>query len=634
MVVPQAGITLPTLNTSTAGNYGGFIILSEVSYSYSSGWASAISTDQFNQLYAYQNTFGVRMVRLDVYPGSDFGATALGGCCGSDVEQLISISDDTHFPTANIVTGPSAGMTTEGLWHYPATITDSSTTTEIAQFAPSSDGTYAETSTAAVINNFKGRQQMVFFTSWATQWSGTSAFLQHSYIHWMTRGLFVGARKTYLNTQVDDVHLKTLLYTPSSTTFRIQPADLDNHVSWLADINTRLPSGSKYFMELGHNGNGDIANATTQTNSVCSPDTAIYYSMPPATDLEFQKPLGTGTDFWPTTPTSYAWSVACAQLDQLASWFMTSTNRDAFSHISHTFSHLNLDNATYNDVNREMFFNIAWLTQVGISAGKFSSKGLIPPAITGMHNGDAIDAWMKNGVTTVVGDNSRSVLLNQQNEHWPLISTVASNGYAGLNIMPRWPTNIYYDCDLPACTAQEWADLSSAGSDNFTALIANEKSVSTKYLFSLRHDPFMFHQANLRAADVPSTTVGSANVYSLLQIWVETVTQEMARMTKWPIVTLKHDDIAQQFANRMARDGCDPNLAYSYSVDGTQITGATVTSSNGNTCSVPIPVTFPGSATASGASVTSDQVGSEPLIMWATLSGSPVVFTLASPITL
>jgi hypothetical protein len=28
---------------------------------------------------------------------------------------------------------------------------------------------------------------------------------------------------------------------------------------------------------------------------------------------------------------------------------------------------------------------------------------------------------------------------------WPLMSTVASNGYAGVQITPRWATNIYYN---------------------------------------------------------------------------------------------------------------------------------------------------------------------------------------------
>lgn len=30
---------------------------------------------------------------------------------------------------------------------------------------------------------------MVWFMSWATDWSQTSNYLQHAYIHWMTRGL-------------------------------------------------------------------------------------------------------------------------------------------------------------------------------------------------------------------------------------------------------------------------------------------------------------------------------------------------------------------------------------------------------------------------------------------------------------
>jgi hypothetical protein len=78
-------------------------------------------------------------------------------------------------------------MSTQGLWHYPATITNSSIAWEIAQYAPS--GSFTTTTTAAVINNIGGRQQMVWFQSWATDWSPTSNFLQHAYINWMTRGL-------------------------------------------------------------------------------------------------------------------------------------------------------------------------------------------------------------------------------------------------------------------------------------------------------------------------------------------------------------------------------------------------------------------------------------------------------------
>lgn len=74
VLVPQSGITLPTLNSSsTTGNYGGIIIISELAYEYISGWTSALTPTQWTALYDYQTTFKVRMVRLDVYPGSDTG---------------------------------------------------------------------------------------------------------------------------------------------------------------------------------------------------------------------------------------------------------------------------------------------------------------------------------------------------------------------------------------------------------------------------------------------------------------------------------------------------------------------------------------------------------------------------------
>jgi hypothetical protein len=105
VLVPQAGITLPILNSSsTLGNYGAIVILSEVSYNYgtSLGFQSALSAAQWASLYQYQLDFGVRMVRLDVFPSPAFGTKVVGGCCNSTVEQLISISDISKFPTSGL----------------------------------------------------------------------------------------------------------------------------------------------------------------------------------------------------------------------------------------------------------------------------------------------------------------------------------------------------------------------------------------------------------------------------------------------------------------------------------------------------------------------------------------------------
>ncbi|KAI7073828.1 hypothetical protein KC352_g42243 [Hortaea werneckii] len=105
----------------------------------------------------------------------------------------------------------------------------------------------------------------------------------------------------------------------------------------------------------------------------------------------------------------------------------------------------------------------------------------------------------------------------------------------------------------------------------------------------------------------------------------------MTRLTTWPILTLKHDDIAALFMNRMTVDQCEPSLSWTLSIDGKSITGATL-SSKGNSCSAPIPVTFPVSASSTGGLTTREQLGSDPLTIWTTLTGSPVSFQLDSPV--
>lgn len=57
---------------------------------------------------------------------------------------------------------------------------------------------------------------------------------------------------------VDDMFLESDIYNPAGTTFQVTTADLAQHITWAATVNSRLPSGSSWFMEVGHNGNGNI----------------------------------------------------------------------------------------------------------------------------------------------------------------------------------------------------------------------------------------------------------------------------------------------------------------------------------------------------------------------------------------
>ncbi|KAN0071986.1 hypothetical protein V8E54_009715 [Elaphomyces granulatus] len=621
LIVPQEGAALPTLNSSSGGNFAGFVVVSDVSYNTgnntgnttTSNWQSVLTDDQWNQIFDYQTQYRVRMIQYDVYPGPLYGtvpvSTGIGvGCCGSGVEQNL-------FPTAGLKTQTGAGVSTIGLWHYPASITNTNTTKEIAQFAANSQ--FNSTTTAGVINNFGGREQMVFFTSMDTSWSSTSTFIQHAWVHWLTRGLYAGYRRVNINTQIDDMFQPSEIYL-ANTTFRISTADLDGISAWIPQINAKMNTGSNYFPEICHSGNGNIKAAANASggNSLCGPGAIEYGNIP-----------GTGTNRWPATPTTYNWSDACLNLDPLKIWWSNSTNLNKYAHISHTFTDENEDNATYSDVYKEISFNIVWLNRTGISsANRFTANGLVPPGITGLYNADALRAWMDNGLTNCVGDNTRPILTNQQNPYWPLISTVL----AGIQINPRWATRIYYNCDTSNCTTQKWINTSN-GTGDFYALLAAEKADTMRHFFGLRHDPYMFHQANLRNTGVPSVTINGVTAQlSLFQSWAETIVQEFVRLVDWPLISQKHGDMSTAFAARAARDACGYSI--SWTVDADQITGVTVSSNNGSTCNSPIPVTFPVSPTSTLGFPT-EQIGNDPLTVWVSLTGNPVSMTLSTPIS-
>ncbi|CAO2655486.1 Nn.00g042890.m01.CDS01 [Neocucurbitaria sp. VM-36] len=629
--IPAGGY--PQLNaTPDTGNFGGIVLVSTRQHRTGDDWKQAMSQRQWEDIYGYQEAFGVRMVRLNAWPYAEFGVQSSGGLVTTD--QPVAITNTTDVPKANLVA--NAQLSTVNLSKYPAKITNSSGVWEIAQF-----GTSAKT-TAAVINKFpSGREQQVWFLAFDAE-SNVSTLLAHAWIHWVTRSLYLGFRRIYLNTQVDDIFLPSTIY-DASASVRIQRADFEEHVAWMNEVNSRLPPGSSYVIELAHNGNGNIAEAVEADflNSVatCNPQEAVYYTAPPTPDSEFIKPLGTGIDLWPARHTTYRWSFACSSLDPLEEYFVEKVNMHAFYHVSHTFTHEDQTNATYTDVFREITFNQEWFRRIGfmdsVSLPYFSPSGLVPPGITGLHNGDALRAWVENGIIYAVGDNTRPALMNvasRKSDFHPIATNVRENGYEGVWIIPRFSSSIYFNCDDTGCDNAEWGAI-TGNTGNFSVQLENEKITNAKNLLGLRWDPYMFHQANLRVSDTPEITLlGKNKQWSLLMAWTEAVLYEVIRVVEWPVITLKHDDLAKAFIARKTRDECQPMLTYNLSNDRKSITGFTVNAKDSN-CGTSIPVTVPGDVT-SATSATKEQEGADPITLWVSLGGSSKAYSLSLSIIL
>jgi hypothetical protein len=98
------------------------------------------------------------------------------------------------------------------------------------------------------------------------------------------------------------------------------------------------------------------------------------------------------------------------------------------------------------------------------------------------------------------------------------------------------------------------------------------------------------------------------------------------------MITKKHDDIAQAYLDRMARDQCSPSLTWNFSEDHKFLASVTLTTATQNRCKVAIPVTFPSGVARLPPGSTREQVGSDPLTVWVSMNGAPVTMALSPPI--
>lgn len=98
--LPAAGF--PQLNsTPDTGNFGGIVAVSARGYQNGDDWKTALSDTQWQDIYRYQEAFGVRLVRLNAWPNAEYGVQSSGGPVSA--EQPVAITDTKSFVTANLI---------------------------------------------------------------------------------------------------------------------------------------------------------------------------------------------------------------------------------------------------------------------------------------------------------------------------------------------------------------------------------------------------------------------------------------------------------------------------------------------------------------------------------------------------
>ncbi|KAJ3341914.1 hypothetical protein HDU93_003735 [Gonapodya sp. JEL0774] len=348
--------------------------------------------------------------------------------------------------------------------------------------------------------------------------------------------------------------------TVASYNFRCTIADLQAVAAWQTDLNSRLPAGSSFKIEPAYNGNGILE--VIQSELLIDIDTESHVP------VEFIKPAGAAADVrWPTT-FSTAWSDTDLRKDPLYSAMKTSfLATGAFTYASHTFTHENLDNTSYSDVINELSVNykMAGSSFLGLQGKSYwNNKTMVTPQISGMHNEYALKALKDFGIVGIVGDNSRPLLTPANPfEFW--ITTLDSSNYAGYTVIPRWPCHVYYFVTLPSEIEYIYNIMynQTLGMSTWDQILDREGARQLQLFLSIRHDPVMFHQANLRTVDMPTVTVGGkTGQLGVLAQWTEKVLSVYLALVDWPVVSLKGDDLYDLYAERMTRTACGVSTSY------------------------------------------------------------------------
>ena len=64
-------------------------------------WKTVPSQNQWQELYAYQEAFGVRLVRLNAWPSAEYGVQSTGGVVSADQPVGVFAFRRAHWDWAN-----------------------------------------------------------------------------------------------------------------------------------------------------------------------------------------------------------------------------------------------------------------------------------------------------------------------------------------------------------------------------------------------------------------------------------------------------------------------------------------------------------------------------------------------------
>jgi len=405
------------------------------------------------------------------------------------------------YPTADLGYGPSTGVdatttpisarltsTGQSVFPYvnsanPLVITKA--WTYLAQPAgPGTNVLLADTQgdALALVRTYPDGRQVLSQTFDGNFFLVHSLALGHGLMNWVTGGMFLGERHVYATPQVDDIFIDDDLF--GGGTYRITAADWTANATWQTQKHLAAQTAN-LNLHMAFNGEGT---------------TGIYFldTLTPAAQL---------------TQSQFPW-------------------------INHTYSHENLDAATYALASQQINQN----NQIAASMGftNYDPRALVTPDVSGLANPNAMRAAYDAGVRFLVTDTSQPGMDN------PTPQAGIYNSYQPAILMiPRRPVNLFYNVTTPSQWTGEYNSLyhNYWGRDlSYSEILDKESDVLLQYLLRGEIDPWMFHESNLRAYD---------NVHSLLGDLLDRTLSKYEGLLVLPVQSMNMTALGEWMGNRM-----------------------------------------------------------------------------------
>jgi hypothetical protein len=274
-------------------------------------YLSALSDAEWAALAKYERTFGIRQLSDYTAPSPAHGLQAAGGAVQDGAAATLTAAGRLAFPyLEGPVTIADDDPVAGEAFGYRATPVNPAAWQSLVAAPDGSSylGIYTHPD--------DGREEMVMTVA-GNQFQNHDQLLRDGMLNWVTRGVFLGYARNYLELQVDDLFLGDDAWNPTTnvTDFslppsRMTPADVDQATAWSRTRRLRL--------DFAFNGGGSDQYAAENGN------------------------------------------------DPLAAKFSDPAVRGAFGYVNHTYDHPNLDCSTAAFIVKEIADNRSWAERHGL----------------------------------------------------------------------------------------------------------------------------------------------------------------------------------------------------------------------------------------------------------------------------